>query len=62
MKAIQSATMTTAELLGVEDQLGSIEPGKIADIIAVDENPLDNIHTMEHVTFVMKEGKVYKHP
>lgn len=62
MKAIQSATMTTAELLGIEDQLGSIEPGKIADMIAVDENPLDNINTMEHVIFVMKEGKVYKQP
>ena len=60
MYAIQSATLFAAELLGIEKELGSISEGKIADIIAVDENPLENIRTLEKVTFVMKSGKVYK--
>ncbi len=60
METIKSATMECAKLLGVEDKLGSIEKGKLADIIAVDENPIDNIKTMMNVEFVMKEGKVYK--
>jgi len=58
--AIISATVTTAELLKVEDKLGTIEAGKLADIIAVNENPIDNIETLLNVNFVMKEGKVYK--
>lgn len=60
MDSIKSATMETAKLLRIEDDLGSIEVGKIADIIAVDGNPLNNIEVMEKVVFVMKEGKVYK--
>ncbi len=60
MKAIQSATMETAKLLRIEEELGSLEVGKIADIIAVDGNPLDNPADMKNVVFVMKEGKVYK--
>jgi imidazolonepropionase-like amidohydrolase len=60
MAAIQSATITAAEVLGVKDRLGSVEAGKIADIIAVDENPLQNISAMQKVSFVMKEGIVYK--
>ncbi len=47
-------------MLGIEDQLGTIEKGKIADIIAVDKNPIDDISTLENVTFIMKEGKIYK--
>jgi len=61
MKAIQSATRVAAELLGVEDHLGTIAPGKIADIIAVKGNPISDISAMLHVIFVMKEGKIYKH-
>ncbi len=61
MKAIQSATRVAAELLGVEDRLGTIAPGKIADIIAVAGNPLQDITAMLKVIFVMKEGKIYKH-
>ena len=60
MEAIQSATMVPAQILKIDDQLGSVEAGKLADIIAVEDNPLEDISTMENVVFVMKEGKVYK--
>ena len=60
MKAIQSATLTNADILGMKDQLGQIESGFIADIVATDDDPTENINTMENVTFVMKEGKIYK--
>jgi imidazolonepropionase-like amidohydrolase len=59
--AIQSATVNAAELLGVDDR-GQIQVGMLADIIAVGENPLDNIKTLEAVTFVMKGGVAYKRP
>jgi imidazolonepropionase-like amidohydrolase len=60
MQAIQSATHNAADLLGKSDVLGSIKPGKYADMIAVTRNPLTDIHILEHVSFVMKEGIVYK--
>ena len=60
MQAIQSATSSAADLLGKSDILGSIKPGKYADIIAVSADPLADVHGIEHVSFVMKEGKVYK--
>ncbi len=60
MEAIQSATMGAATLLRVDDKLGSIEVGKLADLVATDKNPLDDIYTTEHVRFVMKAGVVYK--
>jgi imidazolonepropionase-like amidohydrolase len=60
MQAIQSATINAADLLGWKDRIGSIKPGKLADIIATSENPLDNIKTLEDVRFVMKGGVVYK--
>lgn len=60
IETIQSATITNAEILKMTDVIGTIEVGKFADIIAVDEDPLKNIHTMENVTFVMKNGVVYK--
>ncbi|MGB3586012.1 MAG: amidohydrolase family protein, partial [Tunicatimonas sp.] len=62
MIAIQSATIVPAQILGVVDQIGSIEEGKLADIIAVADNPLENIEVMEEVILVMKEGGVYKQP
>lgn len=60
--AIQAATAVNAGILGIFDKVGTLEPGKFADIIATDGNPLEDIHTLETVAFVMKEGKVYKRP
>lgn len=59
-EAIRSATATNAAILGMADELGALEPGKYADIIAVSGNPLENIRVLEHVVFVMKNGVVYK--
>jgi imidazolonepropionase-like amidohydrolase len=60
MQAIRSATIISAEALHVQEELGSIDTGKYADIIAVDGNPLEDITLLENVRFVMKGGKVYK--
>jgi imidazolonepropionase-like amidohydrolase len=60
MEAIRSATLTTAELLRIEDRLGSIREGKLADIIAVNGNPLEDISLLGQVRFVMKGGQVYR--
>jgi imidazolonepropionase-like amidohydrolase len=60
MEAIKSATMTAATMLKIDNKLGSVEKGKLADIVAVEDNPLSNIKTMENVIFVMKGGIVYK--
>ena len=62
MEAIQSATKTAAELLREEHNLGSVSPGKLADIIAVQGNPLEDISLLGNVAFVMKDGKVYRQP
>lgn len=58
--AIRSATYHGAKLLKVEDTLGTVEPGKFADLVAVAGNPLKDINTMTSVVFVMKDGKIYK--
>jgi imidazolonepropionase-like amidohydrolase len=58
MQAIESATTTAAEMLGWQDQIGSIEKAKYADIIAVSGDPIKDISELEHVIFVMKGGKV----
>jgi imidazolonepropionase-like amidohydrolase len=60
MQAIQAATHNAADLLGKSELLGSIQPGKYADIIAVPGDPLADVRALEHVSFVMKEGKIYK--
>ena len=61
MQAIQAATSNAADLLGYASELGSIKPGKYADIIAVPGDPLADIQLLEDVKFVMKDGKIYKH-
>ncbi|MCB4437817.1 amidohydrolase family protein [Alteromonas sp. McT4-15] len=58
--ALLSATVNSAELLGISDILGTLSEGKLADIVAVSGNPLEDISVMESVSFVMKDGVVYK--
>jgi len=60
LQAIQTATINDADLLGWSDKVGTIEPGKWADIVAVDGNPLADVTTLERVKFVMKGGEVVK--
>tara|TARA_B100001250_G_scaffold306917_1_gene268800 strand:- start:119 stop:1396 length:1278 start_codon:yes stop_codon:yes gene_type:complete len=60
MECLQSATVTNAGILGYADELGQISAGFIADIVATNDNPMDNISTLENVIFVMKNGVVYK--
>jgi imidazolonepropionase-like amidohydrolase len=60
MDAIKSATINAADLLGMKDQLGSIEVNKIADVVAVDGNPLTDSKVFGKIVFVMKDGLVYK--
>lgn len=59
--ALRAGTQSAATLLGTIDRVGTIESGKLADIVAVPGNPLDDIHATEHVTFVMKDGAIVKH-
>jgi imidazolonepropionase-like amidohydrolase len=59
-RAIQSVTMTNAEALGWQAQIGSIEKGKFADLIAVSGDPLADITLLQHVQFVMKGGKIIR--
>ena len=60
LEALQAATINGAELLSLDKDLGTIEPGKFADLVAVPSNPLDDITVMEHVVWVMKSGTVVK--
>ena len=60
LEAIKSATVNAADLLGASAQLGSIEQGKLADIIAVDGDPRQSVDAMGKVKFVMKDGNIYK--
>jgi len=60
LQAIQTATISDAELLGWSDRIGTLDPGKWADIIAVDGDPLQDVSTLQHVKFVMKGGEVVK--
>jgi imidazolonepropionase-like amidohydrolase len=60
LETIASATVSASELLGIADILGTIEKGKIADIIAVDGDPVKDVNVMGRVIFVMKDGKIFK--
>ena len=60
MEAIRSATVNASDLIGRNNDAGSLEPGKWADLIAVQGDPLSDVRVLEKVAFVMKEGKVYK--
>tara|TARA_R110002049_G_scaffold1130_23_gene8377 strand:- start:3827 stop:5104 length:1278 start_codon:yes stop_codon:yes gene_type:complete len=60
MFAIKSATLTNAKILDMENELGQLAAGFLADIVAVDEDPTVNINTLENVVFVMKDGVIYK--
>jgi imidazolonepropionase-like amidohydrolase len=60
LEAIRSATLTAAELLGAQGELGSIAEGKLADIIAVNGDPLDDIALLQDVSFVMKDGQIFR--
>ncbi len=59
-EALRSATIIPADLVRMGEEVGEIKVGMLADIIAIDENPLNNIKTLENVVFVMKGGKIYK--
>ena len=60
LQSIQAGTVSAADLLGWSDRVGSIEPGKFADLVAVDGEPLADVHVLENVRFVMKGGEVIK--
>jgi imidazolonepropionase-like amidohydrolase len=60
MEALKCATLNAAELIGVSDKVGSLEAGKLADVVAVDGDPIKDIHAMGQVKFVMKDGIIYR--
>ena len=61
-QAIQAATVHAADLIGVGETLGTVAPGKLADLVAVPGDPTADIRVMERVSFVMKDGTVHKRP
>jgi imidazolonepropionase-like amidohydrolase len=62
MQAVQSATSTAAEMLGMQNDVGGVSPGKYADLVAVKGDPLADISLLQKIDFVMKGGEVYKAP
>jgi imidazolonepropionase-like amidohydrolase len=58
--ALKAGTSADADLLGLADKIGTLESGKLADVVAVPGNPVENIRQTEHVFFVMKEGAIFK--
>ena len=59
-QAIRAATSSAADLIGRSADVGTLEPGKYADIIAVQSDPMTDVRALEHIDFVMKGGTVYK--
>jgi imidazolonepropionase-like amidohydrolase len=62
MEAIKSATSVSAKYLEIDDRLGSVEIGKVADLVAVPGDPIKDIRAMQRVHFVMKDGIVHRSP
>jgi imidazolonepropionase-like amidohydrolase len=60
LQSIQAATVNAADLIGWSDRVGTLEAGKLADIVAVQGDPLTDVHVLENVHFVMKGGEVIK--
>ena len=60
MQALQAATRAGAELLGWQDRIGTVEPGKLADLIAVPGNPLEDLTALRRVSFVLLGGKIVR--
>jgi imidazolonepropionase-like amidohydrolase len=61
-EAIKTATVNAAKLLDLADEIGTVAPGKSADVIAVDSSPLDDVSVLERVAFVMARGDVWRGP
>ena len=60
LEALRAATTSAADLMGWSDDIGALEPGKFADLIAVEGDPIADIAQLQHVKFVMKGGRVIK--
>ena len=59
LETIRVATLFGAEYIGLDDDIGSLEPGKLADLIVMNENPLENIRNSENILYVMVNGRLY---
>jgi imidazolonepropionase-like amidohydrolase len=62
MEALMAGTVDAAEAGGIAERVGSIEPGKAADIVAMAESPLEDINAVLHVKFIMRDGVVFRQP